>query len=149
MKWIIHPIKSFIMWFTTKKFVKLLEEGTMDVFLEVLLSLMDLYFALDRKFRKNIKDFNASYVFKSRDGVIAASAIFNDSEMKVSSEAIVNPTVSVEFKDGIALKNFLFSESPDIISAILDCEIRYTGNLNYISKFAYMSKRLKTQLLGN
>ncbi|MDD5571218.1 MAG: hypothetical protein PHD97_08695 [Bacteroidales bacterium] len=148
MKWLKHPFKSFSMWLATRKFVKILEEGTMDIFLETLLNLMDLYFALNKKFRRNIENFNATYVFKSRDGVIAASIIFADSKMKVSCNAIENASVTVVFKDGKALKDFLFSESPDIIGAILDNEIQYTGNLNYLSKFAYMSKRLKFELTG-
>ena len=68
--------------------------------------------------------------------------------MKVLHKAVENASVVVIFKDGAALRNFLFSESPDIIGAILDNEIQYTGNLNYLSKFAYMSKRLKLQLTG-
>ncbi len=148
MNWLRHPIKSFLMWFTKRKFFKILEEETLDVFLETLLTLMDLYCILNKKFRRNIENFNATYVFKSKDGIIAASVVFADSKMKVSSKAFDNASVIVVFKDGIALKNFLFSESPDIIGAILDSEIQYTGNLNYLSKFAYMSKHMKLQLTG-
>ena len=149
MNWLKHPLKSFSMWFTTRKFVKILEEETMDIFLETLLKVMSLYLILNKKYRRNIVNFNANYVFKSKDGIIAASALFSNSKMKVSRKAIENnASVVVIFKDGTALRNFLFSESPDIIGAILDSEIQYTGNLNYLSKFAYMSKRLKLQLTG-
>ena len=128
--------------------MKILEEGTLELFLETLLDLMGGYFILNKKFRRNIENFNASYVFKSKDGIIAASVVFADSKMKVSKNVIGNPSITVVFKDGMALKNFLFSTSPDIIAAILDGEVQYTGNLNYLSKFAYMSKHLVLLLTG-
>ena len=148
MNWLLHPIKSFLMWLNTRKFVTMFEEDNMDIFLETLLTLMTLYFVLNKKFRRNIENFDASYVFKSRDGIISASAVFAGSRMKVSRKPAENANVVVIFKDGMALKNFLFSASPDIIAAILDSEVQYTGNLNYLSKFAYMSKNLKLRLTG-
>ncbi|MEI6138194.1 MAG: hypothetical protein WCP85_02970 [Mariniphaga sp.] len=148
MDWLKHPFKSFSMWLTTRRFVKIIEEKEMDIFLETLLKAMSLFLFFNKKFRRNIDGFNARYVFKSKDGIIAASADFADSKMKVSRKALENASVTVVFKDGTALKNFLFAESPDIIGAILDSEVQYTGNLNYLSKFAYMSKRLKLQLTG-
>jgi hypothetical protein len=148
MDWLKHPFKSFSMWLTTRRFVKILEEKEMDIFLETLLKAMSLFLFINKKFRRNIEGFNARYVFKSQDGIIAASADFADSRMKVSRKALENASVTVVFKDGAALKNFLFAESPDIIGAILDSEVQYTGNLNYLSKFAFMSKRLKLQLTG-
>ena len=148
MDWLKHPFKSFAMWWTTRRFVKILEEKEMDIFLETLLKAMSLFVFFNKKFRRNIDGFNARYVFKSKDGIIAASADFTNSKMKVSRMALENASVTVVFKDGTALKNFLFAESPDIIGAILDSEVQYTGNLNYLSKFAYMSKRLKLQLTG-
>ena len=137
-----------MLWFTTRKFFKVLEEESLDLFLETLLTVMGLYCILNKKFRRNIENFDASYVFLSKDGIIAASVVFGGSKMKVFHKAIDHASVTVVFKDGMALKNFLFAESPDIIGAILDSEIQYTGNLNYLSKFAYMSKRLKMQLTG-
>ena len=148
MDWLKHPFKSFSMWLTTRRFVKILEEKEMDIFLETLLKAMSLFLFFNKKFRRNIDGFNARYVFKSKDGIIAASADFAGSRMKVSNKALENASVTVVFKDGAALKNFLFAESPDIIGAILDSEVQYTGNLNYLSKFAFMSKRLKLQLTG-
>ena len=148
MDWLLHPFKSFSLWLTTRKFIKILEEEELDIFLETLLKVMSLFLFFNKKYRRNIDGFNARYVFKSKDNIIAASADFSGSRMKVSRKALENAAVTVVFKDGAALKNFLFAESPDIIGAILDSEVQYTGNLNYLSKFAYMSKRLKLQLTG-
>lgn len=145
MNWLLHPINSFLMWLAQRKLVKCLEEESLDVFLEMLLSFMDLYFSLNKKFRRNIENFDARYAFKSLDGRIDASVIFADSKMKVLKHVIDNTNVTVTFKDGKALKNFLFSDSPDIIGAILSREVQYIGNLNYLSKFAYMANHLKLQ----
>ncbi len=128
-----------------KKFVKILQEETLDVFLVTLLRLMDLYFTLNKKYRRNIENFEARYSFKSKDNKIDAGVIFSDSKMKAENHSIDNTNVTVVFKDGKALKNFLFSESPDIIGTILNSDVQYTGNLNYLSKFAYMAKHLQLQ----
>lgn len=145
MNWLLHPINSFLMWLAQRKLVKCLEEESLDVFLEMLLNFMDLYFSLNKKFRRNIENFNARYAFKSLDGRIDASVIFADSKMKVLKHVIDNTNVTVTFRDGKALKNFLFSDSPDIIGAILNREVQYIGNLNYLAKFAYMANNLKLQ----
>ena len=115
----------------------------MDFFLTNLLWLMDLYLFFDRDYRRNIEDFDARYSFKSKDEKIDASVIFKDNEMEVRNYAIEDASVTVIFRDGLALKNFLFSDSPDIISAILNNEVSYKGNLNYLAKFAYMANHLK------
>ncbi|BCS97261.1 hypothetical protein DSLASN_28930 [Desulfoluna limicola] len=115
----------------------------MDLFLETLLRLMRFVFILDRGFRRNIEGFDGRYAFMSRDGNIAASAIFEDNRMRVKNKVVDQADITVVFKDGKALRHFLFSEHPDIIAAILDNEISYTGNLNYLAKFAYMAKHLQ------
>ena len=145
MRLLLWPIKRLFMRKRRKEFLKCLEEETMDLFLTNLLRGMDLLFFLNKKFRRNITDFNARYAFKSVDGKIDASVIFEDSNMKVKNYEIEDTNVTVVFKDGKALKNFLFSDSPDIIGSILNGEVSYSGNLNYLAKFAYMANHLKYQ----
>ncbi|WP_300673152.1 hypothetical protein [Desulfoluna sp.] len=115
----------------------------MDLFLETLLRIMRLALILDRGYRKNIEGFQGRYAFASRDGGIAASALFDGNRMKVKNRLVDHPDITIEFKDGKALRRCLFSENPDIIAAILDNEVSYTGNLNYLAKFAYMAKHLQ------
>jgi hypothetical protein len=145
MRMLLWPIKRYLIRKSQKDFIKCLSEETLDVFLTTILRLMDLFLFLNKKFRKNIQGFNARYAFKSTDGRIDASVIFADSKMKVKNHEIENTDVTVVFKDGKALKNFLFSDSPDIVGSILNGEVRYTGNLNYLAKFAYMANHLKYQ----
>lgn len=136
----------FKRWYIRRKLndaVGAINTQAMDLFLETLLRLMGFAFMLDKSYRRNIEGFEGRYVFTSRDHRIAASAIFEDNRMTVKNQAVEHPDITLVFKDGKALRHFLFSENPDIIAAILDNEISYTGNLNYLAKFAYMAKHLQ------
>ncbi len=127
-----------------KKYFKSIESGLLDSFLEIILNIMRLIFCVNKKFREdNLSEFNGRYAFKSKDGRIAASAIFANNKMIVKRDEIDNTNVTVIFKDSKTLKGFLFNQNPDIIGSILDNEISYTGNLNYLAKFAYMAKHLQ------
>jgi hypothetical protein len=120
-----------------------IEAGALDFFLETLLRIMGLVFLLDKDYGKNIDGFVARYSFRSRDGRIAASAVFDGDRMKVKRGALEETNVTVTFRDGKALKEYLFSDNPDIIGSILDNSVTYDGNLNYLAKFAYMARNLQ------
>ncbi len=142
----MNPINSFrkyILNRNIKKMVKAIESRALDVFLELILRIVSLVLRIDKDYRRNIENFDARYAFKSKDGKIAASAIFKDNKMKIRNSEIKDTDITVIFKDGKALRGFLFTENPDIIGAILDTEVSYIGNLNYLSKFAYMAKNLQ------
>ena len=147
----MNPFSAVInrirLWWTKRTFIKSLRDEALDLSLELLLGFMRLYLIVNASFRKNIENFEARYSFKSTDGRIDAGIIFSGSKMRVVRHAIDNANVAVVFKDGLALKNFLFAPEPDIIGAILNNEVSYTGNLNYLSKFAYMAKHLKLQFI--
>lgn len=145
MRFLLWPIKKYLIMKSRKKFVRCLEDETLDFLLTNILRLMDLLFFMNKKFRRNIQGFDARYAFKSLDSRIDASVIFKNSKMEVKNYVIDNTNVTVVFKDGKALKNFLFSDSPDIIGSILNGEVNYSGNLNYLAKFAYMANHLKYQ----
>ena len=66
--------------------------------------------------------------------------------MYVEDKAIDDADVSISFKDGRAMAEFLFSDNPDLISGLLDNNISFQGNLNYIFKFAYMARHLPREL---
>lgn len=125
-----------------RKLIKTLESELAEEFLDILLNLMGLVFCIDRDFRRNIDNFNAVYVFKDKSGEITVSAVFNNSKLKVFKKQMDNANVTITFKDQKALMNFLLSPTPDILSAILNQDVTYEGNLNYISKFAYMATHL-------
>jgi hypothetical protein len=68
--------------------------------------------------------------------------------MKVYEKEIDKTNITNIFKDQSALMNFLLSPKPDILGAILNQDVTFDGNLNYLSKFAFMSKRLQLMVAG-
>lgn len=140
---LISPWRRLSARWQCRKLRRGIESGLLDSFLETLLRLMRLTFAVRRDYRRNIDGFEGRYAFRSRDGAIACSAIFSGGHMRVRNQAIGDTDVTVVFRDGRALMNFLFAKDPDIIGAILDNEVTYEGNLNYLAKFAYMARRLQ------
>lgn len=132
---------------TAGKFFACLDGELLDEFLELLLRMMSLSLRVDPEYRRNIRNYEVRYVFRSRDGKIVTSAEFHEGRMRVREGAIDKPDIVVEFKDGKALRNFLLSENPDLIGSILDSEISYVGNLNYLGKLAYMAKHLQRKFM--
>jgi hypothetical protein len=131
-----------------KRFIESIESEGAEEFLELLLKLMKLVFAVDRGYRKNIENFNGSYCFLSRDGEISVSAIFADGDMKVREKVIPHPNITIIFKDGKTLMGFLLAPKPDILGSMLRQEVTLDGNLNYLYKFAFMAKRLRSMAMG-
>ncbi|MCX7920590.1 MAG: hypothetical protein N3B21_00990 [Clostridia bacterium] len=124
-------------------FMKCLQSELAEDFLDVLLKLMSLIFCVDKHFRRNIENFNARYLFMNKDGSITVAAVFNNGKLKVSEQKIDNTDVTVIFKDERALMNFILSPKPDILHAMLNQEVTFEGNLNYLSKFAFMATHLQ------
>ncbi|MBI9092547.1 MAG: hypothetical protein JEZ12_25305 [Desulfobacterium sp.] len=118
----------------------------LDKLLFLLLKAMGLLFLVNREYRKNIKDFTATYVICSRDKKIDVSAIFKKIDlvvtqkdgMEVKDVIVENPTTTVTFKDGKAMTKFLLSGNPDVIAGMLDNQLSVSGNLNYLFKFVYL-----------
>ncbi|THB75464.1 MAG: hypothetical protein D3926_20045 [Desulfobacteraceae bacterium] len=118
----------------------------LDKVLYGLLEAMGLLFLLNEEYRRNIKDFEASYVIHSEDGEIDVTAIFKKvpflfkriDGMDVKDTAISDPTTAVTFKDGKAMADFLLSGNTDVIEGMLDNKLSVSGNLNYLFKFIYL-----------
>ena len=130
-------------------FIRCLQSELAEEFLQILLNLMSLVFYLNQDFRRNIKHFQAAYLFKSKDSTITMAAVFKNNKLKVYEKEIDHPHITVIFKDGKALVNYLLSPKPDILGSILNQEVTFEGNLNYLYKFAYMAKRLQLMATGS
>ena len=117
-----------------------------DTFLESLLSGMDLAFSLSKGYRRNIRDFEGRYLFRTADDIVAAAAIFKHGDMEVYREAIDDWDVRVTFKDANALNAFIFSRDQDILDSLLANDVEVDGNLNYIYKFGFMARDLGHRL---
>lgn len=143
MNFILKPFRKLFRKRGLKKMISCIKTELLDDFLEMLFRVIRLTLCLDRGYRRNIEGFNARYAFRSEDGRIAASAIFKKNKMKVKKDAVADTNVTVLFKDGKTLWEFLMADDPDVFSFVLENKLRYEGNLNYLLKFGYMSKRLK------
>lgn len=136
-------LRKFRVNITKRRFIETLRSEFAEEFLEVLLKLMGLMFCIDKNFRRNIENFDAKYTFKDKNADITVSAVFENSRLKVFENVVDNPNITIIFKDQKALMNFLLSQKPDILSAILNQDVTFEGNLNYLSKFAYMATHLR------
>lgn len=126
-----------------KKLLDSINSAVAEQILECLLKGMSLVFLISENFRQNIKGFKGRYLFQSRDKKITASVIFDNNKMIYNDKPIDNANITITFKDGKALLNYIFSPKPDILNAILTQDITFNGNLNYLYKFAYMATRLR------
>ncbi len=117
-----------------------------DFFLELLLKGMDIAFSLSKGYRKNIKNFNGRYLFRTANNVVVSAATFKNGNMDVHRDAIENWDVAITFKDTKALKDFIFSKNQDILDSLLKNEVEVDGNLNYIYKFGFLARDLARRL---
>ncbi len=161
-RFILRPVSNmfneadlFLTNLGARKLKKELLGTATDKFIELLLMSMDLSFYLikDDDYQNHLKDsegrdFKGRYFFRSADEkeTIAASAIFENANMRVGFEAIDDWDVMVTFKNGKALRNFIFSEKQDIFESISENAVEVDGNLNHIFKFGFMVQDLTRRL---
>lgn len=117
-----------------------------DKFLELLLKGMDLAFYLSKGYRKNIRDFEARYVFRTLDHLVCVTTNFRDGDMRVHKEAEDDWDARITFKNAAALRSFIFSKDQDILNSLLKNEVEVDGNLNHIYKFGFMARDLAHKL---
>lgn len=131
-----------------KKLLNCIGGHAIENIMDVLLTLMGLVLRLDKNYRRNIEGFNAVYVFTDKAGDFYSAAIFKDNKLTVTNNKVENPTFTLIFKDDESLIKLLFSGAPDILNAMLNQEVDFDGNINYMSKFAYMALHLVLGLTG-
>lgn len=131
-----------------KKLLNCIGGHAIENVMDALLKLMGLVLRLDKNYRRNIEGFNATYVFTDKAGDFYSAAIFKDNRLTVTGKKVENPTFTLIFKDNGSLIKLLFSGAPDILNAMLNQEVDFDGNINYMSKFAYMALHLVLGLTG-
>jgi hypothetical protein len=121
-----------------------------DKFIEMLLRGMDLFIFLtpDKDFRRNLENFDGKYYFKGADEAedIRFSATFSNGDMQVHEDAIDDWDVMVTFRNGKALRDYIFSEKQDIFNSISENAVEVNGNLNHIFKFGFIAQNLMHRL---
>lgn len=125
-----------------------LENIWTEWFLKLFLWFFGLSFRLFPELRKNIEDFEAKYVFKTRDGAVRESAIFKKDGnggpvMMRKDEPVPDPDVTVVFENAYVLKRYLYSlADQDILDLILKNDVQLDGNWNYVCKLLFMIRDL-------
>ncbi len=127
-------------------FRKCFESEVAEEFLESLLTLMQIVFVVNHDYRRNIKKFDGRYQFCSQDGEVTIGVIFSNSRMRVIEGMIDNPHITVTFRDGRTLLNFIISPRQDILGSMLKHDVGTKGNLNYLYKFGFMAKQLQLMM---
>lgn len=117
-----------------------------EEFLQTLLNLMMIVFVVNYDYRRNIKNFEGRYQFCSKDGQVTIAAVFHNGRMAVMEKKIERPNITITFRDGKTLLNFIISPRQDILGSMLRHDVVTDGNLNYLYKFGFMAKQLQLMM---
>lgn len=138
-----NPIASLTHKQLWEKFAGSFQSEAAEEFLQTLLTLMRIVFVLNLEYRRNIKNFEGRYQFLSKDGKIRIAAIFHAGRMEVREKTVDRPNITITFRDGRTLLNFLLAPRQDILGSMLRHDVVTEGNLNYLYKFGYLAKQLQ------
>lgn len=131
-----------------KKLLDAVEGRITENVMDVVLSLMSVLFVLDKNYRKNIHNFEAVYVFTDQNDDFYVAARFHKDRLTIQNKKVDNPNFILRFRDNEALVKLLFSGAPDILNAMLNQQVDFEGNVNYINKFAYMALHILLSITG-
>lgn len=148
MSWFLNIFRKWWRRRVERRFVECLESEAAEEFLELLLKLMSLAFKIEKDFRRNIEGFRGQYQFRSVDNSVTVAALFDGKGLKVKERLIPDADVTVIFKDGKSLLNYLLATDRDILRLVLNNEVVLKGNVNYVLKFGYMANHLQLALTG-
>jgi hypothetical protein len=129
-----------------EKFQNSFTSEVAEEFLQTLLTLMQIVFAVNYDYRGNIKNFEGRYQFCSKDGEVTIAAVFHNNRMDVMEKKIDKADITITFRDGKTLLNFIISPRQDILGSMLRHDVVTEGNLNYLYKFGYMAKQLQLMM---
>jgi hypothetical protein len=115
--------------------------------IKVLLRGIRLALLLDPDFRKGLKTFKGRYLFKSRESEIEVEAVFDRGRVTWSERPKGRHHATLVFKNPGVLWHLLLSGRPDLLGAMLQQDVTFDGNLNYLYRFAYMANHLRLQFV--
>ena len=139
-------VRRFRMNLIAKKLHDALSAEITEEGFKLLLRGMALYACIDPEFRRNLKNFNGRYLFKTIDGPINVAVTCANEKMSVYEKTLQHYNVRVDFKDYKAVVDFLTDPDLDVLDQMLNQKLRFSGNLNYLYKFGYMARHLMLQL---
>jgi len=119
-----------------------------DAFLELLLNGMSFFLQVDEDYRQNIAGFKGKYIFRTKNGRVQATAIYQDDKMTVvpQAEEGVDWDVRITFSKAEAFKNYILSGGMDTLTPLLTGEVENEGNNNYIYKYGFMARDLARRM---
>ena len=117
-----------------------------EEFLQTLLTLMMAVFTVNDEYRRNLKNFEGRYQFCSKDGKVTIAAVFHNNRMEVMEKKIDQANITITFRDGKTLLNFILAPRQDILGSMLRHDVVTEGNLNYLYKFGFMAKQLQLMM---
>lgn len=129
-----------------EKFQNSFTSEVAEEFLQTLLTLMQIVFVVNHEYRRNIKNFEGRYQFCSKDGEVTIAAVFHNNRMDVMEKKIDKADITITFRDGKTLLNFIISPRQDILGSMLRHDVVTEGNLNYLYKFGFMAKQLQLMM---
>jgi pyruvate-formate lyase len=148
---VLEKGSNFITETVLKNLADHLKEILADNMLESLLAAMQLAFKLSKRglfknyldgYWDHIKDFEATYLFEARDGAEAA-VVFKQERMEIKKDGSDEWDLRVVFDTDDDLVRFLMKGAKvNIMELVLGNKVEAFGNLNYLFKFAHMSRDL-------
>ena len=83
--------------------------------------------------------FNARYVIRTKDDSVIVHVVFRDGRMKAGRGAIDNPDTVITYRDKKALAENWSKSGEATLDCLLTNEMSYSGNMAYLSRFAYVT----------
>ena len=122
-----------------------LKDAATDDFVRIMLYGMELAFIISPAYRKSIKNFKGICAFKTEDGRVHVSALFNKGRMRVRDIAEPKANVTVVFRDTRALWSLL--ETQDLLNSLLENSLDVYGNANAMYRFVFVVRELRACLM--
>jgi hypothetical protein len=129
-----------------EKFNRSFTSEVAEEFLQTLLTLMQIVFVVNQDYRQNLKNFQGKYQFCSKDGEVTIAVVFQNNRMDVMEKKIDDANITITFRDGKTLLNFIIAPRQDILGSMLRHDVVTEGNLNYLYKFGFMAKQLQLMM---
>lgn len=158
MNWLALGYGQLRSFFISGPLIKCLNKEMTDEvgeeFLKLLLKLFGVARFFDPYLSKSLKGFDGSIQLMNETKEIRVLVEFKDGKMKrkeLEPKAKLNPTpnATIVFKNYAALMNFLLPTSirKDLLRSILENEVRFEGNFNYIYRFAFLANHVQLPIL--
>jgi hypothetical protein len=154
MNWLALGYGYLRRFFLDGPFVKCLNQEITDEvgeeFLKLLLKLFNAARFFDPYLNKSLEGFEGSIQLMDETKEIRVLLEFKNGKMKtreLKPKANLNPPpqATIVFKNYAALMNFLLPEGgrKDLLRSILENELRFEGNFNYIYRFAFLTNHVQ------